>query len=56
MKMANLSLTSPIMSSIGEVCDRLGKTFLMSLVGNYWATGRLRMNLTPDYNISVVSA
>ena len=29
------------MCSIGEVCDRLGKTFLTSLVGNHWATGGL---------------
>ena len=32
------------MSSIGEVCDRLGKTFLTSLVGNHWATGGLLVN------------
>ena len=41
MKMAHLSRTSPNMSSIGEVCDRLGKTFLTSLVGNHWAAGVL---------------
>ena len=54
MKMANLSLTSPNMNSIGEVFKRLGKTFLMSLVGNHWATGGLRVNSTPDYNLSFV--
>ena len=43
MKMAYLSRTSPNLSSIGEVCDRLGKTFLTSLVGNPWATGGLRV-------------
>ena len=32
------------MSSIGEVCDRLGKTFLTSLVGNHWDTGGLWVN------------
>ena len=44
MKMAHLSQTPPIMSSIGEVCDSLGKTFLTSLVGNHRATGGLRVN------------
>ena len=42
--MAHLSQTPPNMSSIGEVCDRLGKTFLMSLLGNLSATGGLRVN------------
>ena len=42
--MVHLSQTSPNMSSIEEVCDRLSKTFLMSLVGNHWATGGLRVN------------
>ena len=32
------------MSSIGEGCDSLGKTSLLSLVGNHWATGGLRVN------------
>ena len=32
------------MSSIGEVCYRLGHTFLTSLVGNQWATSGLRVN------------
>ena len=44
MKMSHLSQTSPNMSSIREVCDRLGKTFLKSLVGNHWATRGLLMN------------
>ena len=41
MKIAHLSWTSPNTSSIREVSDRLGKTFLISLVG----TGRLQMSL-----------
>ena len=56
MKMANSSPTSPNMNSIGEVCDRLGKTFLTSLVGNHLATSGLRVNSTPDYNLSFVLA
>ena len=32
------------MSSIGKGCDSLGKTFLTSLVGNFWATGWFRVN------------
>ena len=44
MKMAHLSRTSPNISSIVEVCNRLGKTFLTSLVGNHWATGGLLVN------------
>ena len=56
MKMANLSLTSPNMSSIVEVCDRLGKTFLTSLVGNHLATSGLQVNSTSEYNLSVVTA
>ena len=44
MKMAHLSRTSPNMSSIGEVCDRLGITFLTSFVSNHWASGGLRVN------------
>ena len=65
--MANLSLTPPNTSSI-EVCDRLGKTFLMSIVSNHLrlalsalrlalsATDRLRVNLTQDYNLFFVPA
>ena len=34
------------MSSIGAVCDKLGKTFLTSLAGNHLATGELRVNLS----------
>ena len=44
MKMAHLSQTAPNMSSIGEVCDSLKKTFLTSLVGNHRATGGLWVN------------
>ena len=47
MKMAHLSQTPPNMSSIGAVCDSLGKTSLTSLVGNYWATDGLRVNSSP---------
>ena len=32
------------MNSIEEVCNRLGKTFLMSLVGHHWAIGGLWVN------------
>ena len=45
--MAHLSQTPPNMSSIGAVCDSLGKTSLTSLVGNYWATDGLRVNSSP---------
>ena len=44
--MAHLSQTPPNISSIGKVCDRLVKTFLMSLLGNHRATGGLRVNLS----------
>ena len=44
MKMAHLYQTPPNMSSIGEFCDRLGKTFLTSLVGNLWDTGKFLVN------------
>ena len=44
MKMAHLSRTSPNISSIGKVCNMLGKTFLMSLACNNWATDGLRVN------------
>ena len=47
MKMAHLSQTPPNMSAIGAVCDSFGKTFLTSLVGNYWATGGLWVNSFP---------
>ena len=35
------------MSSIGAVCDSLGKIFLTLLVGNLGATGRLWVNSSP---------
>ena len=44
MLMAHLSQTPPIMSSIGDVCNSLGKTFLTSLVSYHRATGGLRVN------------
>ena len=47
MMMINLSQTPPNMSSIEAVCDSLGNTSLTSLVGNYWATGELRVNSSP---------
>ena len=55
-KMSSSSPTSPNMSSFGKVCNRLGKTFLTSLVIKHWATGGLRVNFTPDYNLSFVPA
>ena len=36
--MAHLSKTPQNMSSIGAVCNSLGKTSLTSLVGYFWAT------------------
>ena len=35
------------MSSIGAVCDSLGKTFLRLLLGNLGATVGLRVNSSP---------
>ena len=43
MKIKQFSQPQLNMSSIGEGCDSLGKTSLSSLVGNHWATGRLRV-------------
>ena len=45
--MINLLQTPPNMSSIGAVCDRLGKTFLTLLVANLGTTGGLRVNSSP---------
>ena len=45
--MIHLSQTPTNMSSIGAVCDRLGKTFLLLLVDNLGATGGLRVNSSP---------
>ena len=47
MMMIHLSQTPQNMSSIGAVCDRLGKTFLLLLVDNLGATGGLRKNSSP---------
>ena len=47
MMMKHLSQTPPNMSSIGAVCNSLGKTFLMLLVDNLGATGGLWVNLSP---------
>ena len=44
MKIAHLSQTPTNMSSIGAVCDSLGKTSQTSLVGLYWATDGLWVN------------
>ena len=56
MKMVHLPGTSPNMSSILNVYNRLGKTFLTSLISNHWATGGLWVNTTPNYNLSCVPA
>ena len=45
--MIHLSQTPPNMSSIWEVCDSLGKTFLTLLLGNLRATAGLRVNSSP---------
>ena len=47
MMMINLYQTPPKMSSIGAVCDSLGKTFLSLLVDNLGTTGKLRLNSSP---------
>ena len=44
MKSACLSWPQLNMSAIVEGCHSLRKTSLMSLVGNHWAAGRLRVN------------
>ena len=43
----HLSQTPQNMSSIGALCDRLGKTFLTFLLCNLGATGGLRVNSSP---------
>ena len=47
MMMINLYQTPPNMSSIGAVCDSLGKKFVSLLVDNLGAIGGLRLNLSP---------
>ena len=47
MMMIILYQTPPSMSSIGSVCDILGKTFLSLLVDNLGATGGLWLNSYP---------
>ena len=47
MMMINLYQTPPNMSSIGAVCNSLGKTFLSLLVNNLGATGGFRLNSSP---------
>ena len=47
MMMINLYQTPPNMSSIGAVCDSLGKIFLLLLLDKLVATGRLRVNSSP---------
>ena len=47
MVMINSYQTPPNMSSIGAVCNSLGKTFLSLLVHNLGATGGLRLNSYP---------
>ena len=56
MMIVHLCQTPPNMSSIGALCDRLGKTFLTFLLGNLGATGGLRVNSSPAYNLSFVLA
>ena len=46
IKMAHLSLTTPNISSIGEVCDSVRMDLLSSSGGDHWATGGLRVNST----------
>ena len=47
MMMINLYQTPLNISSIGAVCDSLGKTFLSLLVDNLGATGGLWVNSPP---------
>ena len=47
MMIVHSSPTLPNLSSIGAVCDSLGKTFLTSLVSNVGATGGLWVNSSP---------
>ena len=47
MTMTHLSKTPPNMSTIVAVFDSLGKKSLFSIVINYWATGGLRVILSP---------
>ena len=56
MMIVHLCQISPNMSSIGALCDRLGMTFLKFLLGNLGATGGLRVNSSPAYNLSFVPA
>ena len=45
------------MSSMGEGCDSLGKTFLASLGGNLWATGGFWVNsFSGEGGLSIVTA
>ena len=47
MMIVHLCHTPPNMSSIGALCDRLGKTFLTFLLGNLGATVGLWVNSSP---------
>ena len=47
MMIVHLCQTPPNMSSIGALCDRLGKTFLTFLLGNLGATVGLWVNSSP---------
>ena len=47
MMMIYLSQTLPNMSSIGAVCESLGKTFLSLLIANLGAIGGLQVNSSP---------
>ncbi len=52
----HLYQTPPNMSSIRALCDRLGMTFLKFLLSNLGATGGLRVNSSPAYNLSFVQS
>ena len=54
MKMAYLSQTSPNTISIGEVCVRLDKRFLTSLIGKHWATSGLQVTLSSVKGVFII--
>ena len=47
MMIVHISLNPQNMSSIGALCNRLGKTFLTFLLDNIGATDGLRVNSSP---------
>ena len=56
MMMINLYQTPPNMSSIGAVCDSLGRTFLLLIVDNLEAPFELVPSEGKAYYLSFVSA